>query len=143
MGWFNAHLHLFKVGDKEYSDPEFELEDTLDESRLTLGGAFRKSPGGFQYVYDMGDYWVHDVRLLKRKTYVGSDLPPACEGGERACPPEDVGGPWGYERFVEAISDPNHEEHEDMVEWAGGAFDPECFSWRQVNAALVLWWQRS
>lgn len=42
-----------------------------------------------------------------------------------ACPPEDVGGAWGYEEFLEALADPGHEQHDDMVRWSGGAFDPD------------------
>ena len=59
-----------------------------------------------------------------------------CIEGARACPPEDVGGVWGYGDFLEAISDPNHESHAEMVEWAGGKFDPEKFSVDKVNREL-------
>ena len=59
-----------------------------------------------------------------------------CLAGERACPPEDVGGVWGYEGFLEAIRDPNHPEHEDYLEWIGGEFDPEAFDLEAINAAL-------
>ena len=47
-------------------------------------------------LYDMGDYWEHEVRIEKflerssKKTY------PFYTGGSRACPPEDCGGPPGY-----------------------------------------------
>lgn len=61
---------------------------------------------------------------------------PICIKGKRACPPEDVGGVWGYGDFVIAISDPNHPEHEDMLEWVGGEFDPEAFDLDEVNEAL-------
>jgi hypothetical protein len=47
--------------------------------------------------------------------------------GARACPPEDCGGVWGYAEFVEAIRNPEHEQHEELLEWAGGTFDPEAF----------------
>jgi Plasmid pRiA4b ORF-3-like protein len=40
-------------------------------------------------------------------------------------PPEDVGGPWGYAEFLEAINDPKHERHADLSEWIGDDFDPE------------------
>ena len=42
-----------------------------------------------------------------------------------ACPPEDVGGAPGYEEVLEALADPDHEQHDDMVGWSGGSFDPE------------------
>jgi hypothetical protein len=51
---------------------------------------------------------------------------PLCVKGGRSCPPEDVGGVWGYSEFVEALADPKHEQHDEFVEWAG-PFDPEEF----------------
>ena len=42
-----------------------------------------------------------------------------CLAGERACPPDDCGGPWGYADFCAAVTDPNHEQHADLTEWAG------------------------
>jgi Plasmid pRiA4b ORF-3-like protein len=59
-----------------------------------------------------------------------------CLTGKRACPPEDCGGIWGYAGFLEAIQDPRHPEHEDMLEWVGGEFDPEAFDLDEVNTAL-------
>ncbi len=80
-----------------------------------------------RYLYDFGDSWGHLVvveRVLPTATHTAV---PTCTDGRRACPPEDCGGPWGYEAFLEAITDPAHEEHESMLEWADGTFDPEAF----------------
>jgi hypothetical protein len=52
---------------------------------------------------------------------------PLCVAGQRACPPEDCGGPWAYPDFVEAISHPDHPSHEELLGWVGGEFDPERF----------------
>ena len=64
-------------------------------------------------------------------------------GGERACPPEDVGGAWGYADFLEAISDRKHEQHKELREWSGGKFDPEKFNapaaTRRMRAGLPRW----
>ena len=57
--------------------------------------------------------------------------------GRRACPPEDVGGVWGYEGFLEAIKDPNHSEHDEYLEWVGGDFDPEEFDLADAVQALA------
>lgn len=51
---------------------------------------------------------------------------PVCVEGERACPPEDVGGVWGYADFLDAIADPKHEQHDELLQWSG-PFDPEAF----------------
>jgi hypothetical protein len=61
---------------------------------------------------------------------------PLCLAGRRAGPPEDVGGVWRYEVFQEAIRDPAHPEHDELLEWVGGAFDPEAFDLDEVNNAM-------
>lgn len=66
----------------------------------------------------------------------GQDYYPRCTAGERACPPKDVGGIYGYERFLKAISDPDHEDHDELVEWIGGDFDPEAFDLGRFNSKL-------
>ena len=58
---------------------------------------------------------------------------PCCTAGKRACPPEDCGGVWGYADFLDAIGDPEHPEHEEMLDWLGGEFDPEQFDLAEVN----------
>jgi len=58
---------------------------------------------------------------------------PICLEGAGACPPEDCGGPPGYERFLEIIADPKHSEHEEMLEWAGGKFDHDEFDSAKVK----------
>ena len=54
------------------------------------------------------------------------------------CPPEDWGGVWGYADFLEAIQQPDHPEHESMLEWVGGAFDPDAFILSEVNQLLQI-----
>ncbi len=60
---------------------------------------------------------------------------PACVAGARACPPEDCGGPYSYEEFLDALTDKRHPEYRDTKQWAG-AFEPEVFSVQQANAAV-------
>ena len=62
---------------------------------------------------------------------------PICVAGQRACPPEDCGGPWAYPDFVEAVSNPDHPRHEETLEWVGGEFDPEAFDIEAVNKELA------
>lgn len=61
---------------------------------------------------------------------------PIIVNGERACPPEDCGGVWGYQEFLETIMNPVHREHEAMLTWIGGSFDPEAFDLDAVNRSL-------
>ena len=60
------------------------------------------------YLYDFGDGWEHTIRV----EYVvapepGARYPQLVEATGR-CPPEDIGGPPGYEEYLEAIKDPSH-----------------------------------
>lgn len=61
---------------------------------------------------------------------------PLCLAGGGACPPEDVGGAWGYDEFLAAIGDPRNEQHDEMLKWIGGAFDPGKFDVRATNEAF-------
>lgn len=63
--------------------------------------------------------------------------PVRCLAGENACPPEDVGSAGDYHSFLEPIRDPKHEEHDQMLEWIGGSFDPTAFSLDDVNERLA------
>jgi hypothetical protein len=77
------------------------------------------------YIYDFGDWWEHTVTLEKEIVSQQDVAYPVCLAGERACPPEDSGGPPGYQLFIEAMEDPEHEAHEQYREWIGGEFNAE------------------
>lgn len=142
MGWHDSHLHLFKIGQNRYGDPvqwpkEYEDDlDTLNERKLKLNQLHAQGTRKFSYEYDMGDSWLHLVLIEKLVEVEPGVKYPRCIGGKRACPPEDCGGPWGYGDFLDAIADPKHERHADMVEWIGGEFDPEKFDLEEVNRLL-------
>jgi hypothetical protein len=42
----------------------------------------------------------------------------------------------GYERLIEALSDPADPEHDEYREWAGEDFDPERFDREATNERL-------
>ena len=138
MGWQNAHLHEWTVGGRRYGVPEPDEPhyEVADESGLTLRQAGPIEGVRFEYVYDLGDNWTHEV-VVERIDPPDSGSPSAeCMAGERACPPEDCGGAGGYERFLDAIRDPRHPEHEDLMAWVGGRFDPEALDLAAVNRRL-------
>jgi Plasmid pRiA4b ORF-3-like protein len=139
MGWTNSHLHSFTFGKKSYGMADvddFGELDMLDERKQTLEAALGESARGFLYEYDFGDSWRHRI-AVKPLTRPNPDWHyPLCTGGARAAPPDDVGGPGGYEEFLAAIKDPKHEEHENMLIWIGGAFDPEGFDLNAINRTL-------
>ena len=134
MGWENCHLYEFQIGDERYGDLSTADRDPdmLDARRTKLSQVTSHVGSTFRYVYDFGDWWDHEV-VVEKILSVKRGKPVTCLEGERACPPEDVGGVPGYEEFLEIIHDPDHEEHDEMLEWAGGQFDPEVFDIKTVN----------
>jgi hypothetical protein len=137
MGWMDSHLHQFMFRDRTFSDPsvaegEFEFED---ERKIRLDAVVGIGQS-LVYEYDFGDSWEHEL-LVEESLEPDERLQyPLCVAGARACPPEDVGGVGGYENFVQAIKDPDREDHDQMVAWVGGLFDPEGFDVNAANRAL-------
>jgi hypothetical protein len=137
MGWEDAHLHAFRVGNTSYGQPDSDLNDWMqDERRVRLAQIAPAEKSKFRYEYDFGDDWHHIVVVEKISPVERGKIYPVCLTGKRACPPEDCGGPWGYSEFLEAISNPEHEQHEELLEWIGGEFDPEAFDVASVNTEL-------
>ncbi len=93
----------------------------------------------FVFEYEFGDGWIHAILLEKVLEPQKGAKYPACVAGARFCPPEDCGGPGGYENFLEALRDPKHPNHDRMKEWIGGDFDPEPFdvAWTDVRLRCV------
>ena len=139
MGWWDCHLHQFIVGETYYGEPHPDYSDYLemnDERQFTLGDIVFGEGSKFAYEYDFGDSWEHVLLVEKILSPEPGQHYPTCIKGRRACPPEDVGGIWGYAEFLQAIQNPDHPEHEEYLEWGGEAFDPEAFDLDAVNAAL-------
>jgi hypothetical protein len=141
MGWSDSHLHLFRIGRTEYTQPYpeedlFSESKAKDEDEAILGEVVRSEKHRFIYVYDYGDHWEHDIVVEKILPREGEMAHPICLAGRRACPPEDCGGPWGYGGMLQALSDPSHPEHETYTEWLGGGFDPEEFDLEELNRRL-------
>lgn len=149
MGWTNSHLHEFQVngaryGDLELLDDGFEDFECID-SRVTRISEIVPKSGErfrFEYQYDFGDGWEHEILFEGCLRAVPGARYPICVEGERACPPEDVGGVWGYPDFLEAIADPDNEDHDRLLEWSG-PFDPNQFdaekATRSMRRGLPSW----
>jgi hypothetical protein len=137
MGWTDSHLHMFSLGQTSYGVPHPGDEgDVRDERRVKLSQLLTAPKQKLSYEYDFGDSWTHEVLLEKALPPEPGVRYPRCTAGKQACPPEDCGGPWGYAELLEAIADPEHPEHDELLEWVGGAFDPEAFDMAEVNAEL-------
>lgn len=143
MGWWDYHLHEFKIshpvtgreieiGIPSEDDELFDIE-IIPERSQKIGDLFSMENKVAEYIYDFGDGWQHKVQLEKILPRDENIKYPVCIAGKRACPPEDCGGVWGYQEFLEAIENPDHEEHEEMLEWVGGEFNPEDFDVNEVK----------
>jgi hypothetical protein len=138
MGWQNYHLHAFRVGDQSYAaaDPDDEL-GYLDESKFELGdlaaGADR-----IDYEYDFGDSWDHALAIEARMVAQDGSEYPACVAGEGACPPEDCGGSYGFAEFKAVLAGPPSAERTELLQWAGGDYDPNHFDLSAANSAVAV-----
>jgi hypothetical protein len=142
MGWEDCHMHEFRIGRQLYGTPD-AMEQFLGGPRAAsertarlfqvLGRARAKAV----YTYDFGDTWEHEIVVEKRLPAEPERAYPTCVAGERHGPPEDCGGIPGFYNLLEAIRDPEHDEHEDLLEWLGEGFDPEAFSVDEVNHRLM------
>lgn len=141
MGWGNSHMHqfIFKKERYGYPDPDGEADfglKTIDDTKVRLEQLMTGKGQCLTYEYDTGDSWEHFLTVEKVLPLDKDKHATLCLAGARACPPDDVGGIPGYERFLEAVSYPNHREHKAMLQWVGGAFDPEAFDLNRVNHLL-------
>jgi len=138
MGWTNSHMHEFVIAKTRYGVAHREWQDvspTLNEKQFTLAAVLQNKVKKFHYLYDFGDGWEHEVRVEKNLPAAGLSFA-QCTAGANACPPDDVGGVPGYCDFVAAILDPKHPDHEELLQWCGGRFDPHQFDIDSVNAQL-------
>lgn len=138
MGWSGYHLHEFRmkspdraqevsIGIPDEKDDQFWGSPVVPGWEVPIASLFTLENRSATYTYDFGDGWRHTIRLERILPRDMDIRYPVCTGGKRACPPEDCGGPRSYDAFLEAISDPAHERHQEMLELAGGEFDPEAF----------------
>ena len=137
MGWQNCHLHEFRIGGLSFGEPFPEEDsDIIDERTIRLTQVAPSETITFEYIYDFGDGWMHELTVEKSVEKQAGVRYPLCIEGARACPPEDVGGMGGYAYFLKVIRDRRHPEHKRFLEWIGGQFDPEAFDLDAVNSKL-------
>jgi hypothetical protein len=142
MGWTDSHLHEFRIGQKRFGIPDPEdqlmgLPPVGNERRAHLFMVLGKAGTKATYTYDFGDCWEHAIVVEKILPQEPGVAYPICVAGKLRCPPEDCGSIPGYYNLLEVIRDPTHEEHEDMMDWLGGEYDPDAFSVDDVNQRLA------
>ncbi len=137
MGWSDYHLHEFIIEEMHYGEPSPDYDFKMNNDKtVKLGQAVFEEGAKFAYIYDFGDYWYHKILVEKILPPETDKHYPICIKGKRACPPEDCGGVGGYYDFLDAIKNPENPEHEDMLEWAGGSFDPDALDIDKINMEL-------
>lgn len=126
MGWTNSHLYEIRARDVGWGMPDPEFGDgPLDAGKARLVDVLEDvGARSLKYLYDFGDGWEHSIRIERIADAVPGIAHPRLIEASGRCPPEDVGGPWGYREFLDAIADPRHEEHDERLQWIGGRFDP-------------------
>jgi hypothetical protein len=143
FGWLDYHLFEFQFDARRFEAAHEEAQGeraenvVLRELKLPVGTTML-------YIYDMGDYWEHDLSVQA----ILPDLPPSPSGrrdpcaylvnGARAAPPEDAGGSPGYEQAIVAYNRRADKDDEDVVKWLGPGFNPDLFDRWACNHALVL-----
>ncbi len=142
MGWEDCHMHDFRIGQKRFGTPDPDeglmgLPSTASERTARLFNVMRKVGAKAVYTYDFGDGWEHGIAVEKVLLPEAGHAYPICVDGKRHGPPEDCGGVPGFYNLLEAISNPEHDEHEEMRDWLGDDFDPDAFSVDEVNRQLA------
>jgi hypothetical protein len=144
FGWEDYHLYQFSpdgYGSHPIiaipSEDDWEAPD-MDATKTKLNKVFTAEKQTFNYLYDFGDDWPHQIVL--EKILPGKIKQPVCLAGKGTCPPEDCGGPWGYENLKTILSDPKHDEHADMKDWLGldedDVWDANHFDAEEINDVI-------
>jgi Plasmid pRiA4b ORF-3-like protein len=141
MGWEDYHLYEFEISNVIIALPDDDLfpsfREKYDAKKTKISKFFIEEGQKCTYTYDFGDYWQHTILLEKIETSLTPLTHPICLKGKRACPPEDIGGIYGYMHIVHMLNSTDaDEEVEQFIEWYGGEYDPEYFNVEEVNERL-------
>ncbi len=139
MGWFNQHLWEFQIGRQIYGQPvggeTWNPNPPVSAAKVQLGELLKPRKTVIGYTYDMGDCWEHRLTLTDVRAADPAVAYPRYVAGDRAAPPEDCGGLPGFYAALEALADPDHPEHADILDWFDG-YDPEAFDHLPLKAAV-------
>ena len=125
-GWTNSHLYEIRARDTGWGRPDPAFSDgPLDASKTRLiDGLEEVGTKSLKYLYDFGDGWEHSVRVECVTDAVSGIIYPHLIEAIGRCPPENIGGPWGYHELLDATADLHHEEHAEWLKRVGSHFDP-------------------
>jgi hypothetical protein len=143
MGWLDYHLHHFEIKGKgkrnevQIGIPDFDDMEDMPEVfpgwEIMVIAYFNDLGIEAEYHYDYGDSWVHKVKLEGYMYHEKNIRYPICTGGERACPPEDCGGVYGYYNVIKVLSNPKNPDYAEIKVWAGKKWNPEKFDKNDIK----------
>ena len=147
LGWTNSHLYEIRARGTGWGMPDPDFGDRPLDARKTRLANVLEDTGAttLRYLYDFGDGWKHTVKVERVVEAVPGITYPRLTEASGRCPPEDVGGPLGYGDFLDAVSNPDHEEHTEILRWVGGDFGPKAVDIEALIAdvaALAREWTR-
>jgi hypothetical protein len=147
LGWTNSHLFEIRARDTGWGLPDPDWPDgPLDARKAKLIDVLEDAgTKTLRYLYDFGDGWEHTIKVERLANPEPNVAYPRLIEASGRCPPEDVGGSWGYAEMIEALGDPKHERHDEMREWAGDDFDPHAFDAERLKddvAVLAKRWAK-
>jgi hypothetical protein len=140
LGWTNSHLYEIRARDVGWGEPDPGWGDgPLDAHKARLADVLEDvGTKTLRYLYDFGDGWEHTIKVERiLPATPGIAYPRLVEASGR-CPPEDVGGPWGYADLLVALRDPKHERHAEFKEWIAEDFDPAVVDTERLAAELAI-----
>jgi hypothetical protein len=140
MGWHDCHLWDFEVNERKYGmrlpDDADWNERVEDAETIFLATLLASGVPQMQYVYDMGDYWEHSIIVERLTAPLPNVTYPQFLGGERRCPPEDCGGPFGYGEFLRKIASKQSKIRKAALDWYGAPYDPDDIGEEKIVTAL-------
>jgi len=143
MGWTNTHLHGYFIGNVLYVDKLADWEDGVDEGyederKVIVESLISKLPKQIMYTYDFGDDWDHEIKFERIVPYKPNVHCPVCVSGKGVCPPEDIGGIWGYERYLYSLKHPKLKLRREFDEsYYDVDFDPFSIDIECINNDLI------
>lgn len=157
MGWMNEHLHQFIYKEHYYqntasikqNDDMFGIwgknSKTYNTEKMPVSALFQEKGARIKFEYDFGDSWMHEIWLKGSREYAPDERPSIkILKGVGACPPEDCGGIWGYERLLALASKKRKSaEEKDELEWYGifPEYDPKVFDLEICEGNFDCLWE--
>lgn len=134
FGWSGDRLHGFIVDGEVYGPDTAGGE--LAERNATIAAIAAAGVTEIGYDYDYGAEWEARVSLLQGAENEGGGRA-RCVAGALAAPPENIGGPLRYRRFLSALRGEDGQEKELARAELGTDFDPDAFDLAATDAAIA------